>query len=93
MRSVRLVEPPDADGVGVFCLTKGAKQAFYVFKEIPCDIGGRGFIVHRLGLGGLYHVRIGQPAECSCECMGFLAHGHCQHETALLALVEHRQIN
>jgi hypothetical protein len=81
------VRPPTHDGVGVFCVTVGAKSTFYTLHEIPCFIGGRGFAVHRLGLGVLYHVRIGRPEECSCECKGFLFRGYCRHVLGLLALV------
>ncbi len=86
-RSIRLVRAPTIDGPGVFEITSGRKSALYVFREIPCAIGGRGFAVHRLGLGNLYHVRVGDPAVCSCECMGFLRHGHCKHVAGLLALI------
>jgi hypothetical protein len=86
-RSIRLVRPPTQDGVGVFQVTVGAETAHYVLQEVSCDIGGRGFAVHRLGLGSLYHVRIGKPEECSCECQGFLFRGHCRHILGLLALV------
>ncbi len=88
-RSLRLVRQPDESGVGVVCLSSGTKQAFYTFKEVPCEIGGRGFVMHRLGLGELYHVRIGRPEDRSCECLGFLAHGMCKHVLALTALVDH----
>jgi hypothetical protein len=87
-RSIRLVRPPCIDGVGVFCIGAGTKSTFYTLHEIPCDIGGRGFAVHRLGLGQLYHVRVGNRAECSCECLGFLRHGRCRHVQGLLALVQ-----
>jgi hypothetical protein len=36
----------------------------------------------------LYHVRVGQREDYSCECMGFLAHNVCRHVLALEALVE-----
>jgi hypothetical protein len=86
-RTIRLVRPPARDGVGVFCVTDGDSSAFYTLCEIPCEIGGRGFAVHRLGLGNLYHVRIGAVEDCSCECKGFLYHGYCRHVLGLLALV------
>ena len=82
----------DAAGIGVLCLASGAKQHQYLFKEIPCEIGGRGFEMHRLGLGDLYHVRVGKPSECSCECMGYLAHGVCKHLLGLQTLIEHGAI-
>ena len=85
-RSIRLVRPP-LDGVAVFCVTLGDEATFYTLHEIPCEIGGRGFAVHRTGLGTLYHVRVGTPEECSCECMGFLRHGYCKHVLGLQALI------
>jgi hypothetical protein len=86
-RSIRLVRSPLRDGVGVFSVTEGDEVVFYTVHEIRCDIGGRGFAVHRTGLGNLYHVRVGRPSDCSCECKGFLAHGHCRHILGLLALI------
>jgi hypothetical protein len=87
-RSVRLGRPPDASGVGVVCLTSRKKEAFYAFNEIPCAIGGRGFAMHRLGLGEMYYVRVGKPEDCSCECLGFLAHGNCKHIQGIITLLE-----
>ncbi len=86
---VQLLRPPDATGVGLMCITANRRTHHYVFKEIHCAIGGRGFALHRLGLANLYHVRIGTPRDCSCECMGFLAHGHCKHVQGLAALIGH----
>jgi hypothetical protein len=86
-QTVRLLRPPQAEA-GILCIREGAKASFYVFAEIPCAIGGRGFAVHRLGLGPLYHVRIASASDCSCECLGFLRHGHCKHVRALLTLAE-----
>jgi hypothetical protein len=86
-RTIRLVRSPRMDGVGVFCVNDKKSEVNYVFREIPCEIGGRGFAVHRLGLGQLYHVRVGKPVECSCECLGFLAHGGCKHIQGLLKLL------
>lgn len=91
-RLIRLVRPPGDDGVGVFAIATKKQTQFYVFKEIPCDIGGRAFEVHRLGLGELYHVRIDEPRGSSCECLGFLAHGHCKHVQGLAALVGHEML-
>ena len=89
---IRLIRSPSQDGVGVFCVSVKQKTSFYTFREIPCSIGGRGFAVHRLGLGQLYHVRIGTRAECSCECLGFLATGRCRHVLGLLALTRHGKL-
>lgn len=86
-RSIRLVRPPDRDGVAVFSVRTRAECTYYTLREIACEIGGRGFAVHRLGLGNLYHVRVGRREDCSCECLGFLAHGRCKHVLGLLALI------
>ncbi|HYT91337.1 MAG TPA: SWIM zinc finger family protein [Gemmataceae bacterium] len=91
-RTIRLVRAPTRDGVGVFSIAAGGKMGFYTFHEIPCFIGGKGFAVHRLGLGNLYHVRIGEPEDCSCECLGYLRHGHCRHVLGLLALDRHGKL-
>jgi SWIM zinc finger len=88
-RVIRLMQTPDAHGVGIFAIVERKRTQFYVFREIPCDIGGRGFVVHRLGLGDLYHVRVGDPRDCSCECLGFLRHGRCKHIQGLAALIGH----
>ena len=85
-RSIRLVRPP-TDGLAVFSVSVGNETTHYAAHEIRCDIGGRGFAVHKLGLGILYHVRVGRPADCSCECRGFLYHGYCRHILGLLALI------
>jgi hypothetical protein len=87
-RAIRLVRPTTRDGVGVFLVRTGRLCTYYAVHEIPCDIGGRGFEVHRLGLGYLYHVRVGGAQDCSCECLGFLRHGRCRHVLGLLALVK-----
>jgi len=91
-RSIRLLRAPTERDLGLLALTAHRKTAFYVFQEIPCPIGGRAFRMHRLGLGDVYHVRVGVPAECSCECLGFYRHGNCKHVQGLLALVGHGMI-
>jgi hypothetical protein len=88
-RTIRLVRVPTTDGVGVFCICDSRQTAYYAFHEIPCEIGGCGFAVHRLGLGALYHVRVGKRENCSCECLGFLAHGYCRHVLGLRTLLRH----
>jgi hypothetical protein len=85
-RSIRLVRPPDAQGVGVFQIRAKNRLCYYTFREIRCDIGGRGFALHRLGLGELYHLRIGRRVDCECECPGFLYRSTCRHILGLLAL-------
>ena len=91
-RVIRLIQRPDRDGVGVFSITDKKGTQYYVFKEIACAIGGRGFAVHRLGLASLYHVRVGEPRESTCECLGFLSHGRCKHIQGLAALIGHEAL-
>ena len=85
-RTIRLVRPAGLDGLAVVRIDAGPSVEHYVVREIGCEIGGRGFVVQKLGLGSLYHVRIGQPSDCSCECMGFLSRTVCRHVLGLLAL-------
>jgi hypothetical protein len=87
-RSIRLLHPPNGEGIGMLCLTNRRKHAFYMFKEIPCAIGGRGFTLWRLDKDQRYCVRVGKPEESSCECLGFLAHGHCKHIDGIRILME-----
>ena len=82
-----MVRPPDGRGVFAFAITQGTKTSHYTAKEIPCEIGGRGFAVHRTGVGTRYDVRVGDPADTSCECMGYLAHNRCKHILSLAALI------
>lgn len=91
-RTIALVRPIDRRGVGVIRMRTGKKIEHYTFREIPCEIGGRGFALHKTGVGNLYHVRVGSPAETSCECLGFLAHGHCKHIDGLTALIRQREV-
>ena len=91
-RSIQLIRSTKIDGIGVLRIAVVNQSALYAFCELPCEIGGRGFAMHRLGLGDLYHIRVGQPADCSCECLGFLRHGRCKHISGLLALVRKGEI-
>ncbi len=87
-RTISLIRPPASDGVGVFRINMGETISLYVMHEVPCDIGGRGFAVHRLGLGEVYHVRVASLEDSTCECLGFLRHGYCRHVLGLYALVQ-----
>ncbi len=91
-RRIRLLRSLQEDGIGVFGIWVGEQATFYTFYEIPCEIGGRGFTVYRLGLGEVYHVRVGQPHDCSCDCRGFLYYHRCRHVLGLLALAQEGRI-
>jgi SWIM zinc finger len=91
-RAIRLLRSPGPGAAGLMAITNQRKTNYYAFNEIPCEIGGRAFALHRLGLGNLYNVRVGRSADCSCECLGFLQHGRCKHVMGLLALTGHELI-
>src|SRR5262245_38595025 len=87
-RTIRLMRPPGPEGVAMICVSVGEESTVYSVMEIPCEIGGRGFVVHKTGLGTLYHVRVSNnPVDCSCECNGFLYRTYCRHILGLLALI------
>lgn len=86
--TITLLRPPAAHGVGVFSIQIGKRVTYYSFREIPCEIGGRGFAVHRMDQQPIYYVRIGSRHDISCECLGFLAHGQCKHVRGLLELIQ-----
>jgi hypothetical protein len=58
----------------------------YSVLPIRSDVGGRAFEITRQDTGDTYHVLLHSP-ESSCECKGFLRHGHCKHVDALQTLV------
>jgi hypothetical protein len=43
--------------------------------------------VHRWRTRRFYHVRIGEPGDCSCECLGFLFRRRCRHVLGLRVLM------
>jgi hypothetical protein len=90
LRVIRLIRSPNALGAGLLAITNRRRTQYYVFKEMRCDIGGRGFAVHRLGLASVYHVRVHTPRDSTCECLGYLRHGYCKHIEGLRALIGHQ---
>jgi len=87
-RGVRLCIKPDGTSPGVVRLTVGTVSADYFLTELPADFG-RGFKVEKVGMEcqeSAYHVHIDGDTR-SCECKGFLHHGHCKHADGLAALV------
>lgn len=81
---VQLLAPLTADADALVRLD----GVFYAASAVPSEVGGRGFLVRKLGRAEGYHVRVGMlPDECECECPGFLFRGYCRHILGLLALV------
>ena len=87
-RSIRLEVRPEGDGLGIVRITVGSAYADYFLTLIPADFG-RGFKVEKIGLhenDPPYHVHIDADKR-SCECKGFLRHGHCKHADGIAALI------
>lgn len=55
----------------------------YTLTAVPSDYG-RGFCFEK-ETGEAYHVHVEEDGA-TCECLGFLRHGHCKHLDGLLAL-------
>src|SRR5262245_12761179 len=86
-RTIRLLRAPKEGAPGLFFVNVGEWSAYYVFVELPCEIGGRGFEVLRVGTRRRYHVRVGKARDCSCECRGFTYRRRCRHVAGLRMLV------
>lgn len=79
--------PPGADGCGTFIAGRGSGRRLYGYREIACQVGGRGFVVG--GGDDVYFARVGDPdGNDSCECMAFLRGGECKHLAGLRIVAE-----
>ena len=88
-RRIRLEVPPGENGgLGIVRITVGTRRDDYFLTPMPADFG-RAFKVEKVGLtvnDPPYHVNI-DGDQRSCECKGFLRHGHCKHADGLAALI------
>jgi hypothetical protein len=95
-RSIRWVmEPSEQHPFGVLKIRVGAEVDVYFFRRLPCTFEGcEAFEVQKLAQEGActaYHILLdGQSDKHSCECEGFLRHGHCKHVEGLLVLLRKR---
>jgi hypothetical protein len=96
-RNVRLDR---IDGVSraALILEIGAASCNYWLTPVPSEIGGQGWRLEKFWAShgtdteaGEYHVLLA-GRQSSCECRGFLRHGHCKHLDALQALVASGQL-
>jgi len=80
--------------LAILTITTGTQRPrtdYYLLGALPSDYG-RGY--------RLWPVRAGQPPydllldgrRSSCECLGFLRHGHCKHLDALKELRRRRRL-
>jgi hypothetical protein len=90
-KPVRLIHwmRKNADGSGIITLTIGKLTNDYYLTPIATDYGA-GFLLEKFTSQGgqTYHVNLDHERNRhSCECKGFLHHGHCKHVEGLLALI------
>lgn len=72
---------------GLMALDDGKRRDLYAVAEVVPEGGGRAFLVQKVGGDGYRcEVTHGGLAR-SCECWGFLRHGHCRHLTHVGRLV------
>jgi hypothetical protein len=87
-RRIRLFAAPIATMRGVVRITVGTEAKHYFLAPVPCDFG-RGFQLEGFELeGGAKYAVCLDGEKTSCECKGFLKHGHCKHVEGLAALVK-----
>jgi hypothetical protein len=96
LRSLRISDA--IRGVRTLVITQGGDRVFYTLREIPCDIGGRGFRLDKCAEGtgsdrqeSGYDVHLDGERDGSCTCKGFTFHKHgaaCKHISAVQALVK-----
>jgi hypothetical protein len=87
-RFIRLALRPEGNGLGIVRITVGNQHADSFLTILAADFG-RGFQVEKVGLHENeppYHVNIDADKR-TCECKGFLRHGHCKHSDGLAALI------
>jgi hypothetical protein len=86
-RHVRFALRPFEGNPGVLDITAGKHLTCYYLYPMPSDFGSA-FRLDKFGTQGgeTYHVNLADDGRHSCECLGFLHHGHCKHVAGLLAL-------
>jgi hypothetical protein len=86
-RTVNLILAPTAPMPGIVRITVGEEPwCDYNVARIPSDFGRAFRLVKILGPHDRYDVLL-NGEHSSCECKGFLRHGHCKHVDGLQALV------
>jgi hypothetical protein len=96
-RSIRLALAPRNGRPGVVDITVGHETIGYFVQPMPSDFG-QAFELHKFSpaVAGdadaeLYRVNL-DGQRSTCECKGFLRHGHCKHVDGLKALVDAGQL-
>ncbi len=108
MTANKLRKPParymrieaDPFGGGLIRLTVGKEATVYRTVMIPCDPEFGPYAMEfakldeSLHVAEVYHLTVshGIPERVACDCMGFVAHGHCKHADCLTKIL-HDQFN
>jgi hypothetical protein len=95
VRSLRVSDP--VNGARCLVITRDGDRVFYTLREVPCEIGGRGFRLDKTleGSGSDrtengYDVRVNGDQDGSCTCKGFTYHRRqkpCKHLDAVRFLI------
>ena len=88
VRTVRFGLAPFDRKLGIIDVTVNGRTTSYFVRNISSDFS-RGFSLEKSGpdAGEVSHVLLEQDGR-SCDCKGYLRHGHCKHTDALLKLVQ-----
>jgi hypothetical protein len=88
-RSICWLSRPTADRIGSLQMTIGPMTVGYWCRLLPSDYGVAFELTNWLN-EETYAVCIDQQhGHHSCECLGFLKHGHCKHVDGLFTLLGH----
>jgi hypothetical protein len=76
---------------GLVRIAVGHKADLYTLQRVEVDFGV-GFRVCKADANGAenadpYHVHFDPETGDSCDCRGFIRHGHCKHRDGLAALI------
>ena len=95
-RRIRVLKPMSDGSAGVIAITVGKDEGVYAIRPIPADFGVAYHLIKgeleeqedntlRLRDAAHYDVCLNGP-QSTCECKGFLRHGHCKHVDGLTTL-------
>ena len=95
-RRIRILHPISDNSAGVIAITVDNKEDVYAVRRIAADFGVafhviKGELVEEpdetlhLRDAAHYDVCLNGP-QSTCECKGFLRHGHCKHMDGLTVL-------